>query len=51
MNVLTSEIKRSLIELQLGLAGALNITDVMENLQKALLLGKVPESWADRKIS
>jgi len=51
MNVLTNEIKRSLIELQLGLAGALNITDVMEDLQKALIFGKVPATWADRKYS
>jgi len=48
---LTSEIKRSLIELQLGLSGALNITDVMENLQKSLIFGKVPATWADRKFS
>jgi dynein heavy chain len=32
MNVLLSEIKSSLEDLRLGLTGALNMTDAMENL-------------------
>jgi len=32
MNILLAEIKTSLEELKLGLTGALNITDAMENL-------------------
>eukprot|EP01016_Furgasonia_blochmanni_P056398 TRINITY_DN9609_c0_g2_i1.p1 TRINITY_DN9609_c0_g2~~TRINITY_DN9609_c0_g2_i1.p1 ORF type:complete len:465 (+),score=151.11 TRINITY_DN9609_c0_g2_i1:836-2230(+) len=45
MNTLLYEIDRSLEELKLGLAGALNITDTMENLAKALSLNRVPENW------
>jgi dynein heavy chain, axonemal len=45
MNNLLSEIKRSLEDLRLGLTGALNITDSMENLQKSLSFNKVPASW------
>jgi len=45
MNVLLGEIKNSLEELRLGLTGALNVTDSMENLSKALTLNKVPGSW------
>jgi len=30
MNILLTEIRRSLVELQMGLEGALNITDQME---------------------
>lgn len=45
MNVLLSEIKRSLEDLRLGLTGALNITDAMENLQRSLIFNKVPASW------
>uniref|UniRef100_A0A8C3KG70 Dynein axonemal heavy chain 9 n=1 Tax=Calidris pygmaea TaxID=425635 RepID=A0A8C3KG70_9CHAR len=45
MNVLTSEIKRSLRELDLGLKGELTMTSDMENLQNALFLDMVPESW------
>lgn len=45
MNGLLSEIKRSLEDLRLGLTGALNITDAMENLQRSLNFNKVPASW------
>jgi len=45
MNVLLSEIKRSLEDLRLGLTGALNITDSMEELTKALSFNKVPSTW------
>jgi len=32
-------------ELEMGLQGALNITDAMESLSRALSLNRVPESW------
>uniref|UniRef100_A0A8C5P182 Dynein, axonemal, heavy chain 9 n=1 Tax=Jaculus jaculus TaxID=51337 RepID=A0A8C5P182_JACJA len=48
MNILTREIQRSLKELQLGLKGELTMTSDMENLQNALFLDTVPESWAGR---
>ncbi|XP_075435754.1 dynein axonemal heavy chain 9 isoform X2 [Ascaphus truei] len=48
MNTLTSEIKRSLKELDLGLKGELTMTSDMENLQNAIFLDQVPESWTRR---
>ncbi|XP_075759566.1 dynein axonemal heavy chain 9 isoform X2 [Pelodiscus sinensis] len=48
MNILSSEIKRSLQELDLGLKGELTMTSNMENLQSALFLDTVPESWTRR---
>ncbi|KFQ91060.1 Dynein heavy chain 9, axonemal, partial [Nipponia nippon] len=48
MNILTREIKRSLKELDLGLKGELTMTSDMENLQNALFLDTVPESWIKR---
>ncbi|XP_053544923.1 dynein axonemal heavy chain 9 [Bombina bombina] len=48
MNILTSEIKRSLRELDLGLKGELTMTSDMENLQNAIFLDLVPESWTKR---
>uniref|UniRef100_A0A8C9W8T1 Dynein axonemal heavy chain 17 n=1 Tax=Scleropages formosus TaxID=113540 RepID=A0A8C9W8T1_SCLFO len=48
MNFLTQEIKRSLKELNLGLKGELTMTSDMENLQNALFLDQVPESWTKR---
>lgn len=45
MNVLLGEIRRSLTELQLGLGGALNITESMEALGRALSVGRVPANW------
>jgi dynein heavy chain len=45
MNALLSEIKRSLIELEMGLTGALNITDQMEQLIQALNANKVFSNW------
>ncbi|KAM6050175.1 dynein axonemal heavy chain 9 [Theristicus caerulescens] len=48
MNILTSEIKRSLKELDLGLKGELTMTSDMENLQNSLFLDTVPESWIKR---
>merc|ERR1711871_1064417 len=49
MNTLLSEIRRSLIELDLGLQGALNMSAAMEELQKALFTGAVPPGW--RKVA
>ncbi|XP_072259402.1 dynein axonemal heavy chain 9 [Pyxicephalus adspersus] len=48
MNMLTSEIKRSLKELNLGLKGELTMTSDMESLQNAIYLDQVPESWTKR---
>jgi dynein heavy chain len=45
MNILLGEIKNSLENLRLGLIGALNITDDMENLSKSLMMNKVPPYW------
>jgi len=45
MNILNLTIKTSLIELQLGLSGALNITDDMEVLSKSIELNVVPALW------
>ena len=45
MNILLGEIRKSLEDLRLGLTGALNITDSMENLQRSLQFNKVPENW------
>ncbi|XP_073435796.1 dynein axonemal heavy chain 9 isoform X2 [Dendrobates tinctorius] len=48
MNLLTREIKRSLKELNLGLKGELTMTSDMENLQNAIFLDMVPDSWTKR---
>uniref|UniRef100_A0A8D0H5U7 Dynein axonemal heavy chain 17 n=1 Tax=Sphenodon punctatus TaxID=8508 RepID=A0A8D0H5U7_SPHPU len=48
MNILTSEIRRSLKELNLGLKGELTITPDMEELSNALFYDNVPESWTNR---
>lgn len=45
MNTLLQEIKKTLEDLRLGLTGALNITDAMENLQRSLSFNKVPATW------
>jgi dynein heavy chain len=45
MNGLLFEIERSLKELEMGLQGALNITDAMEGLSRSLQLNRVPEVW------
>ena len=42
---LLAEIKNSLEDLKLGLTGALNITDDMEELSTALSFNKVPGTW------
>ncbi|KAL6263152.1 hypothetical protein P5V15_005953 [Pogonomyrmex californicus] len=48
MNFLTTEIKRSLRELDLGLKGELTITSDMEDLENALFFDQVPPMWASR---
>ncbi|XP_054832302.1 dynein axonemal heavy chain 9-like [Eublepharis macularius] len=48
MNLLTSEIRRSLQELDLGLKGELTMTSDMETIQNAIFLDTVPESWTRR---
>ncbi|XP_023295612.2 dynein beta chain, ciliary isoform X2 [Lucilia cuprina] len=48
MNYLTSEMKRSLKELDLGLKGELTITSDMEVLENALFLDQVPPVWTQR---
>merc|ERR1719456_332863 len=48
MNVLLQEIRRSLLELELGIAGALNVSDGMETLSKCLQTNKVAPSWVKR---
>jgi len=45
MNTLLTVLKFSLNELDAGLKGALNITDAMDGLSKALSLNKVHDSW------
>merc|ERR1711977_340221 len=48
MNVLLQEIRRSLLELELGISGALNVSDGMEMLSKSLQTNKVNPSWTKR---
>ncbi|XP_066581161.1 dynein beta chain, ciliary [Prorops nasuta] len=48
MNYLTTEIKRSLRELDLGLKGELTITSDMEDLENALFLDQVPPIWTSK---
>ncbi|XP_069366837.1 dynein axonemal heavy chain 11 [Paralichthys olivaceus] len=45
MNMLISEIRRSLKELDLGLKGELAISSEMEKLQTALFFDNVPDTW------
>ncbi|XP_037911922.1 dynein beta chain, ciliary-like [Hermetia illucens] len=45
MNILMSELRRSLVELELGLKGELTITSDMEKLMECLFMDQVPESW------
>ena len=46
MNSLTSEMKRSLKELDLGLKGELTISATMEDLSNSLFFDQVPPTWA-----
>ncbi|KAI9189963.1 hypothetical protein H9P43_001396 [Blastocladiella emersonii ATCC 22665] len=45
MSILTTEIRRSLKELDLGLKGDLTITEAMEALMNAIFFGSIPASW------
>eukprot|EP00762_Andalucia_godoyi_P000343 ANDGO_03199.mRNA.1 Dynein beta chain len=45
MNILMLQIRRTLLELDLGLKGDLTISDKMEQLMNALYDDKVPASW------
>ncbi|CAE7742405.1 unnamed protein product, partial [Symbiodinium necroappetens] len=45
MNVLVGMIRNSLTELELGISGALNITEGMEALSTSLQLNRVNDSW------
>jgi len=48
MNILLFEMRRSLVELDMGLKGDLSVSEAMESLMRALYDDKVPESWASR---
>ncbi len=45
MSILTTEIRKSLKELDLGLKGDLTITENMENLMNSIYLNEVPARW------
>jgi dynein heavy chain len=45
MNTLLDSIRKTLSDLKLGLEGALNISDAMDNLANSLFLNKVPAIW------
>ncbi|KAH0788142.1 Dynein heavy chain family protein [Histomonas meleagridis] len=45
MNVLIAEIKRSLVELDMGLAGELTISEAMDELMISIYKNQVPKSW------
>lgn len=45
MNILLGVVRKSLVELEMGMNGQLNITDAMENLQNCLALNKVSDLW------
>jgi len=46
MNILMTEIRRSLNELDMGLSGELTISEAMDALMLSLYVSKVPETWA-----
>jgi dynein heavy chain len=45
MNKVTREMKRSLHELDLGFKGELTMSDSMEELQKSLIMDRIPPKW------
>ncbi|CAL1157217.1 unnamed protein product [Cladocopium goreaui] len=45
MNLLVGQIRSQLTELELGISGALNVTERMENLSTCLQLNRVYDSW------
>merc|ERR1711994_931955 len=48
MNGLLSQMRSSMIELELGISGALNITDKMETLATDLQMNLVNALWAEK---
>jgi len=48
MNILLTEIVRSLKELQLGFAGELTMSDAMDGLKTSLYLDRIPTAWQKR---
>jgi dynein heavy chain len=48
MNGLLSEIKRSIIELQLGFRGELTMSDKMEALMDSLFMDSIPAMWVKK---
>jgi len=48
MNLLLSHMRSSMIELELGISGALNVTDGMEQLATDLQANKVNALWAEK---
>jgi len=48
MNLLLSHMRSSMIELELGISGALNVTDKMEDLATDLGLNRVNALWAEK---
>ena len=46
MNKLLGEMRKTMAELQLGLAGSLNMSDSMEELLVSLRFNRVPPGWA-----
>lgn len=47
MNILLAEMKRSLMELDLGLKGDLTMTEPMEKLMNAIANDHVPDGWTN----
>jgi dynein heavy chain len=45
MNILTNEMKKSLVDLDMGLKGQLNITDDMDMLSDKMFLNMQPDLW------
>jgi len=45
MNKLLGEVRGSMLELELGIGGALNVTERMEKLSEALQFNRVSDSW------
>jgi len=48
MNVLLSQLRQSMTELELGIGGALNVTEAMEDLATDLQINKVNAKWAEK---
>jgi len=51
MNIVLDILRISLIQLDAGLKGQLNITEAMESLSKSLSINKVPGTWGDPLIA